>query len=152
MLSKSKQTKLPDQDILIRDYLDGDFPAIASLWKATGLGDARRGDHRETIERTIRLGGKLLVMINACTGKLIGTSWMTYDGRRIHLHHFGIHPDYQEKGLANLLLSESVRFARETQTQIKLEVERPNHRAVALYIKHGFRKPGDYDMYILRNP
>ncbi len=83
--------------------------------------------------------------------EIIGTSWMTFDGRRLHLHHFGIDPVFQRRGLAKELLRESLRFAKEKGYQVKLEVHRSNAVAVELYRKAGFEYLGDYDVYIIRD-
>lgn len=84
-------------------------------------------------------------------GKICGTCWMTCDGRRIHLHHFGIHPDYQGRKLSWLLLKESFRFIKQKGYQVKLEVNRNNIKAINLYKKAGFNYLGDYDVYIIRD-
>lgn len=135
--------------ITIRDYQPEDYPAIESLWLATGLGGAWRGDDRAVIEKSLAIGGKLLVALHG-DGTLVGTSWMTFDGRRLHLHHVGVLPDYRRSGIGHRLSIESVRFAREQQVQIKLEVHRSNEAAVSLYKKLGFQYLGDYDVYIIR--
>ncbi len=142
---------LKDQ-FAIRDYRDSDFPEVEKLWIETGLGDHKRGDSREVITESIRLGGKLLVMIRKTSGEIVGTSWMTFDGRRIHLHHFGIKPDLQNRGLGQWLTLESLKFAREMKKQIKLEVNRDNQHAIHLYQSLGFEYLGDYDVYIIRDP
>lgn len=136
--------------VIVRDYQPGDYDAILELWRLTGLGGALRGDSRQVIERSIELGGKFLVAVEP-GGTLVGTSWMTFDGRRIHLHHVGVLPEYQRNGIGHLLSVESIRYAREKKIQIKLEVHRDNLAAVSLYKKLGFRYLGDYDVYIIRN-
>lgn len=134
-----------------RDYKQGDFVQIADLWEATGMWSAKRGDNSSTIEKSIELGGKLIILEEQTTGKICGTSWMTFDGRRIHLHHFGILPDYQGKKLSKILLEESLSFAKGKGVQIKLEVHRTNTKAIDLYKKAGFKYLGDFDVYIIRN-
>lgn len=141
-----------DKDFLIRDYLPGDFPGINSLWEETGLGGKFRGDNAEIIEHSIEIGGKLLVMVEKSNNQIIGTSWMSFDGRRIHLHHFAIKPDRQGKGLSKSLVKKSLEFAREKGYQIKLEVHQSNTKAINLYKNAGFQYLGDYDVYIIRNP
>lgn len=140
------------ENVFIRDYRKEDYKEIIGLWKETGLGGEERGDNQSVIEDSIRLGGRLLVMIDADSRELIGTSWMTFDGRRIHLHHFGIKPSLQGKGLAHPLVRASLSFARRKGIQIKLEVHQSNLKAVELYKQSGFSYLGDYDVYIIRNP
>jgi len=138
--------------ITVRHYSAGDFPGIMELWTATGLSRPERGDDEETVERSIALGGAMLVMCDGNAGdNIIGTSWMTFDGRRMHMHHFGITPAYQGRGLSGMLLKESLRFVKEKGYQVKLEVHRTNKKAVQLYKKAGFEYLGDYDIYIIRD-
>lgn len=136
----------------IREYHKGDFNEIMNLWMATGLSRPERGDDEATVERSIEMGGRMLVMCTEVPAqKIIGTSWMTFDGRRLHLHHFGIDPAFQGQGLAKGLLRESLRFVKEKGYQVKLEVHRSNNVAVDLYRKAGFEFLGDYDVYIIRD-
>lgn len=138
--------------ITVRHYSRGDFTGIMELWTATGLSRPERGDDEATVERSITLGGAMLVMCDADAGdNIIGTSWMTFDGRRIHLHHFGITPSYQGRGLSQLLLKESLKFVKKKGYQVKLEVHRTNEAAVQLYKKAGFEYLGDYDIFIIRD-
>ena len=142
---------MENNKLIIRAYRDEDFPAIDQLWNETGMGGKIRGDDRETIRATLLQGGRLFVLEDRETSEVIGTSWLTLDGRRIYLHHFGIKPVHQGKGYSNLLLNASLDFAKSTGLQLKLEVHRDNERAVALYEKAGFKYLGDYLVYIIRN-
>ncbi len=144
-------TTILNNDPIIRDYKEDDYNQISELWSLTGLGNPERGDNAETIKRTLALGGKLLVIASKTSGQIIGTSWMTCDGRRILLHHFGILPDFQGKGLSKILLKESLQFAKKTGLQVKLEVHSSNIRAINLYNKFGFKLLKEYCIYIIRD-
>jgi ribosomal protein S18 acetylase RimI-like enzyme len=138
--------------IRVRPYARGDYQGIMQVWTATGLSRPERSDDEETIERSITMGGTLLVLYDDDAGDaIIGTSWITFDGRRLHLHHFGITPEYQGKGLSGKLLAESLKFVKEKGCQVKIEVHRTNEVALRLYRKAGFRYLGDYDVYIIRD-
>jgi len=132
----------------IRDYHTEDYNQLQHLWEVTGMGGKFRGDNEATISRTLHAGGKLFVLYD--DEKLIGSSWITNDARRLYMHHFGILPEYQGKGLSKLLLKESMRFARSSGLQIKLEVHKNNEIALNLYQKEGFKYLGDYLVYIVR--
>lgn len=136
---------------LIRDYKTGDYDGIMGVWEETGLGNKKRGDTSQIIEHSIEIGGKMLVLEDAQSGKIIGTSWMTFDGRRIHLHHIGVAKNYQNMGYGNMLTEASIEFAREKGYQIKLEVHQSNTKAIEIYKKLGFKYLGDYDVYIIRD-
>ncbi|MBC7126548.1 MAG: GNAT family N-acetyltransferase, partial [Bacteroidales bacterium] len=94
------------ESITIRDFQPSDYEGLSELWQLTNLGNPARGDNLEIIQQSIDLGGKLLVAVNS-DGMVIGTSWMTFDGRRIHLHHFDVHPNYQRQGIGKMLTRES---------------------------------------------
>jgi len=132
------------------DYQHGDFDSLMKLWMDTGLGDPKRGDNHSVINQTIELGGKLVLIKTIEENKIVGSSWMTSDGRRLYLHHFGISPELQGKGLGKILLQESIKFAKQLGLQVKLEVHRSNYKAIKLYKKYGFEYLGDYEVYIIR--
>jgi len=148
---KPQGENIRDQ-FVIRDYVEDDFSQVEKLWFETGLSSPDRGDTADIIDESLKLGGKLLVMTNKSSGTIIGTSWMTYDGRRIHLHHFSIKPAFQNRGLGKWLTNESLKFAKANGKQIKLEVHRTNKNAVHLYKSLGFKYLGDYDVYIIHDP
>jgi len=135
----------------VRGYRTGDFAAIQHLWELTGMGSPLRGDNESTIEESLRIGGSFFILEEEKSGIIAGTSWLTYDGRRIMLHHFAVLPEFQGKGLSKVLLSASLKFVREKGCQVKLEVNRSNYKAISLYNKYGFTKLGDYDVYIIRD-
>ena len=134
----------------IRDFRRSDFPQIVNLWEETGIADPDRGDTLDSIEACTNLGGKLLVMEDPERQILIGTSWMTFDGRRMYLHHFCIKPSYQNKGYGSELTKASLEFLKEQGYQVKLEVHKDNHIAIRLYRKFGFFKFKDYDILMIR--
>ena len=139
------------QNTHIRNYLPADFEEVANIWEATGMGGKFRGDNNTVIQKTIKLGGQLLIQELLDTAEVIGTSWLTVDGRRIYMHHFGIKPEYQGLGYSKELLKESMNYARSTGLQIKLEVHRSNLKALKLYQNSGFLNLGDYDVFIIRD-
>jgi ribosomal protein S18 acetylase RimI-like enzyme len=135
----------------IREYTDSDYAEMIRLWEKLGIGGAYRGDDNLVIRRTIQMGGQILMMIEEESGTIVGTSWLTVDGRRTYLHHFGIHTDFQGNGLAKILLDASLKLAKTYGMQIKLEVHKENLKALGLYLKAGFTYLGDYQVYIIRD-
>ena len=135
----------------IREYRESDYESILGFWDITGMGSPERGDNKEIIKTTISMGGALIVMEEIATGRVSGTSWMTYDGRRILLHHFGILPELQGNGLSKILLRHSLDFVKQKGCQVKLEVHSTNYKAINLYEKFGFRHLGAYYVFIIRD-
>jgi ribosomal protein S18 acetylase RimI-like enzyme len=138
-------------DFIIRRYREDDFTGIEKFWELTGMGSPERDDTKEIIENTLRHGGTLLVLEETTSGKISGTSWMTFDGRRIMLHHFGILPEYQGNGLSKMLMSETLKVIKQKGFQVKLEVHSNNFKAINLYKKFGFRHLGELNVYIIRD-
>ena len=137
--------------IIVRGFVDKDFDQINQLWQLTDMGGVYRGDNLIIINSTIKNGGTLFVLEDVSEQKIIGSSWLTNDSRRIYLHHFAIHPDFQGRGLSHLLLNESLQWVKQIGLQVKLEVHRNNIKAISLYQKYGFSNLGDYMVQIIRD-
>ncbi len=138
--------------MFFRDYMPSDYPGLLLLWEELDMSPRERGDTPEVIERTIAMGGKLIVMEEDGTGNIAGSSWMTFDGRRFFLHHFGIQKIYQRKGWGMKLAVKSLQLIKEKGYPVKLEVQRENISAIRLYEKCGFTPFPDYVLYMLRQP
>jgi ribosomal protein S18 acetylase RimI-like enzyme len=135
----------------VRDYWAADYPHVADIWERSGISTPGRGDSAEVIENTLRRNGRLLVLVDKASDTVVGTSWLTNDGRRLYLHHFAIDPVHQGRGFSKPLLRESLKIAKEIGLQVKLEVHRTNVKAISLYTDFGFKRLGDYDVYIIRD-
>lgn len=138
--------------MVFRDYRTGDFDQLFRLWEELEMGGKERGDTHDVIIRSLDHGGKLIVLEDASTGNIIGSSWLTFDGRRIFLHHFGISKAFQKQGWGTKLAMESLKFIREKDCPVKLEVHKDNLPAKRLYAKVGFSAFSDYDIYMIRKP
>jgi ribosomal protein S18 acetylase RimI-like enzyme len=137
--------------VMVRDYRAEDYEAVARIWLETGVSTPGRGDTAESIRQTLANHGRFLVLAECKRGCVIGTSWLTNDGRRLYLHHLAIATAFQGRGYSKLLLTEILKIARTMGMQIKLEVSQINEKAINLYRKAGFKRLGDYDVYIIRD-
>lgn len=146
-MKKAEQCSLSTH---IRDYRESDYTSLLRLWNKTELAQPERKDDAVVIKRCNDMGGRLLVMENVATGEIIGSSWMTWDGRRIYLHHFGIHPNWQNLGFGTKLAKASLEWIGSTGQQVKMEVHKENKAAKQLYKKLGFFAFEDYDLYMIR--
>jgi len=142
--------ELKRDDFVVRDFKVEDFPKVLTLWEETGLGGAHRGDNLEIVMDTLKHGGAFFILENTNNHDIVGTAWITNDFRRLYLHHFGIAKAYQGKGLAHLLVDACIRFGKQTRLQMKLEVHKENYKAKKLYLEHGFKDLGDYEVMIIR--
>ncbi len=142
---------MTDDKIITRDYVSTDYPQLLKLWKETGIGNPERGDNEKVIRNCLKIGGKLLIMEDTGAGMIIGSCWITFDGRRMHLHHFAIKPAYQGKGLGMRLGQETIEYLKKAGYQIKLEVHKDNAIARRLYKKLGFFVYNNYDIFMIRD-
>jgi len=138
--------------MIIRHFRPGDFPQVVELWKETGIFREERGDTAESIAHCNTLGGKFLILEDPHTTSVNGTCWMTYDGRRVHLHHFVIRPVIQGEGWGKKLAEESLKIAQRWGCPVKLEVHRENKPAIKLYRKLGFTPLPGYGVYLNWHP
>lgn len=137
--------------MIVRDYQPGDFPQIESLWKETGVYRPERGDTPDTIIRCNAIGGKFLILENEVKHRIIGTSWLTWDGRRVLMYYFAIHPSQQGFGYGRRLAIESLEFAKKMGASMKLEVHRDNKPAIQLFRDLGFKILEGYEVYLVHN-
>lgn len=138
------------EEFIVRNFKEDDYEVILKLWDRTGLGGSHRGDNLNIINQTINHGGFFLVLEHVNTGRIIGTAWITNDYRRLYVHHFGIDPEYQGKGLSHLLAKECIRIGKQLGLQMKLEVHKENIKARKLYEKYGFTYLEGYEVMIIR--
>jgi ribosomal protein S18 acetylase RimI-like enzyme len=136
---------------VVREFRTEDYDAVLNVWQQTDMGGAHRGDNLQIILNTIDFGGVLYLLEEESTGNIIGTSWITNDSRRLYLHHFGIVPYFQGKGLSHMLMEKSMEYAKSKKLQIKLEVHKDNFKARKLYEGYLFKYLGDYEVFIVRD-
>ena len=135
--------------MIIRDYRQEDFSQVEKLWKETGVFRPERGDTPEIILRCNSQGGKFLILEDEINNRIIGTSWLTWDGRRVLMQYFALLPTLQGLGYGRKLAVESMSFARIKKAPLKLEVHRDNIPAIQLYRNLGFKVLADYEVYMV---
>jgi ribosomal protein S18 acetylase RimI-like enzyme len=135
--------------MIIRDYRPGDFPQIEALWKETGVFRPERADTPEIILRCNSQGGKFLILEDEMNKRIVGTSWLTWDGRRVLMQYFALVPTLQGLGYGWKLAIESMAYARNKGASIKLEVHHDNIPAIELYRSLGFKILEGYEVYLV---
>jgi ribosomal protein S18 acetylase RimI-like enzyme len=135
--------------MIIRDYRHEDFSQVEKLWKETGVFRPERGDTPEIILRCNSQGGKFLILEDEINKRIIGTSWLTWDGRRVLMQYFALLPTLQGLGYGRKLAIESMAYARDKGASIKLEVHHDNTPANGLYRGLGFKILEGYEVYLV---
>jgi len=124
------------------------FADILKIWAETGLANPARADDLATVQHTLDHGGFILVTYEDETPT--GTAWLTHDHRRLYIHHMGVLPEYQNRGIGKALLTEALQIAHELGYQAKLEVFETNEKALHLYYSFGFENLERYYTLIKR--
>lgn len=84
--------------------------------------------------------------------QIIGYTGMWLVAYEAQITNVAVHPAYQAKGVASLLLKECLVYAKKQKLQaITLEVRISNHKAIHLYEKFGFKSVGIRPHYYLDN-
>ena len=135
--------------LLLTRLTDEHFQVATELWNLTGVGNPARGDDFAAVEKTLKHGGRLVLLY--VDGTPVGTVWLTHDYRRLYIHHMAVHPQYQNKGYGRILMQAAVRYASRLKLQAKLEVHAANAPANRLYLSFGFEALDGYRLMIKRN-
>ena len=113
------------------------FGSLLSKWHWIGSGFM-----------SLKLKGSLTFLVAEVDGKVVGTVVSTYDVQFSHIHHLAVHPDYQNRGIGSLLLSEIERRLKARGCLgLLITVNKRNPRyeeILKFYRKRGFRVIGDY--------
>lgn len=140
------------QGYQVCDFAPDDYESVKELWRFTGVSGVHRADDLKVIQASLQSGGHLWLIRGFAPRAVLGTCWITCDGRRLYLHHLTIHPQHQKKGLGRFFVQRSMNLALGLKIQIKLEVRADNDSAVRLYQKCGFELLDDYQTWICRDP
>jgi len=77
-------------------------------------------------------------------GSTIGYQISTRNGNHAHLARLAVHPNYQRRGLASLLVEDLLsEFTRQRIRTISVNTQHTNHASIALYKKAGFYLTGE---------
>ncbi len=130
-------------------YLEPDvFAEITEIWRQTGISNPARNDSLEAVQYNLDHGGTMLLAY--WDDRLVGTTWLSHDFRRLYIHHMAVLPEFQNRGIGRSLLQEAVKIADEFGYQAKLEVHRDNPAARHLYRISGFEDLEGYITMIRR--
>ena len=138
------------ENIVIRDYKSEDYLAIIDLWLKTGYGKTCRYENQKVIEKTIKMGGRLIVA-TAPEGVMAGSLWLTFDGHSVHLHHLCVMPKFIEMEIMRFLVGEAIRFCKGKGYQLKIEAGLTNKAMINHLTEMGFTSIGEYFIFVLQD-
>ncbi|MFC7686162.1 GNAT family N-acetyltransferase [Ureibacillus sp. GCM10028918] len=131
----------------IRPYLEAtDQDALIEIF-STAFGDLRE-ESIELIHYNTMSEGRIL-WIAELEGEIVGTVTSSKEGNAQMISALAVHPDKQGQGIGTALLRWVKDFAlRNGSTNVMLDVEIENERALAVYEKAGFIKSMQVDYFV----
>lgn len=108
---------------------------------------ARVGEDMDRVQRTLTRHHGAFILAKA-DGKIIGTVWATYDGRRGWINHLCVHPDFRRGSIASTLLEKAeARLHEEGCMRVNLLIFPENeHDLQNYYARRGY---GTYDLIFM---
>jgi ribosomal protein S18 acetylase RimI-like enzyme len=119
------------------------YDDVLALWRAcegVGLSDA---DSRDNI-RAYLARNPGLSFIALTEGHVVGAILAGHDGRRGHIHHLAVHPDFRRQGLGRRLVDHALTaLAREGIRKCHLFVFHTNTECIAVWESAGWTRRSD---------
>ncbi|MDN4494807.1 GNAT family N-acetyltransferase [Ureibacillus aquaedulcis] len=135
------------EEIHIRPYLEAtDQEALIEIF-SNAFGDIRE-ESLELIHYNTRSEGRIL-WVAELLGEIVGTVTTSEEGNAQMISALAVHPDKQGLGIGTALLKWVKDFAkRNGSTNVMLDVEVENERALTVYEKAGFKKSMQVDYFV----
>jgi N-acetylglutamate synthase len=130
-------------NIATRDFSIDDYEAAIALWRRVEGIEIAEGDDRESIIQFLKRNpGLSRVAIDGST--IVGVSLCGNDGRRGHIYHLAVDPQYQGRGLGNRLVKECFERLRKMGIQRAIIlVADDNSRGREFWLRSGWEElPG----------
>ncbi|MBT8234958.1 MAG: GNAT family N-acetyltransferase [Bacteroidia bacterium] len=112
----------PSEEVLVRDIEKGQLYVLI-----------------ETVE--------IIGIIALCTEideEYNSVEWLTQDSRNLYVHRLAVHPNYQGKGHARILMDFAEQYARDQKfVSIRLDTFSQNKRNQRFYEQRGYTRLGD---------
>ncbi len=128
----------------IRNMVTGDYPKAYALWMSiTGMGLNPLDDSKEGVDRFIRRNPDTCFV--AVEGdKVVGVVMAGHDGRRGHLYHVAVHPQYRKQGIARRLVDAALQALKHCGIhKVAFVVFAQNEDGNAFWEKLGFTARDD---------
>ncbi len=135
------QIVLPGTEHIIRDMQISDIPEIEILDRGS-FGPVWHNT-RKSLEAAFSKAYKATVILEKET--IIGYQISTLSPRSTHLARLAIHPAYQSKGIASVILTDLIKFLKTNNKNIlSVNTQQNNVCSKNLYKKFGFQPTNEY--------
>jgi ribosomal protein S18 acetylase RimI-like enzyme len=132
-----------------REFRISDYDDALQLWhRVEGLEIAEGDDKEDIAQFLVRNSGLSRVAVDGPA--IVGVALCANDGRRGHIYHLAVDPDYQGSGLGKRLLNECLHGLRKTGVKrVIIMVADDNQRGTKFWERSGWEKiPGAIPMGI----
>jgi N-acetylglutamate synthase len=125
-------------EITTRNFVTDDYDAAVALWTKVEGVEIAEGDAREDIEGYLQRNPDLSRVAEAGS-KLVGAVLCGHDGHRGHIYHLAVEPEYQRKGVGELLLNECLAGLRRVGLKrVIILVSRTNAAGRSFWLGRGW--------------
>ena len=91
-------------EVTIRGYRPADYEQVADLWRAVGS-SIRSGDTAQALDSKTAHDPSL-VLVAESGGRIVGTAFGAWDGRRAFINRVAVDPAYQRRGIGTPLMGQ----------------------------------------------
>ena len=132
------------EQISIRVMTMEDYEEVHRLWmEISGFGIRSIDDSKEGVERFIKRN-PTTSMAAFHDGKLIGSILCGHDGRRGHISHTAVHPEYRHQGIGKTLVETALESLKKHDiAKVNLVVFKRNEGGNAFWESMGFTERED---------
>lgn len=116
-----------------------DLPALFTLWEEAGLTIGNKAREQTEVVMMIKLN-PTSCFVTLEEGKIIGSIFGVFNGRRAWIYHLAIDPKYQNIGYGSVLLKKTeMALKARKATRILLWMDQFNPKTLPFYRKNGFK-------------
>ena len=121
-----------------------DYEAVFNLWSScSGMGLNNLDDSRDGIERFLQRNPDCCFVAEA-NKKIAGVVMAGHDGRRGHIYHMAVAPDYRRQKVGSMLLNSALSaLHKQGIHKVALVVFKSNTDGNAFWENHGFTSRED---------
>ena len=122
-----------------------DYEEIISLWENTdGVGLNKNDDSKGSIKKFLEKNPDTCFIAKNGTDEIVGTIMAGSDGRRGHIYHLMVKPEYRKKGIGRKLLEKAEKGLRkEGITKAFLVVFKENDLGNGFWEEVGYKSRDD---------
>lgn len=127
-------------NIVTREFSIADYDAAIQLWQRVEGIEIAEGDDRDGVAQFLaRNPGLSRVAIDGSA--IVGVALCGHDGRRGHIYHLAVDPDYHRQGVGKRLLNECLDGLRRTGVQrVIILVASDNQRGAEFWKRRGWEQ------------